>query len=262
LKTGFISPQFHVVFDDLFESVFSFGPDDQVITAICEDLYNTNREVYATDEYDAHDNLVYKPPPLEEVWLDADGREHHKLELRQQRKRNDDLMRLRDMEIADMAPTPATQGGPVPGVPFGDGALISDDDDSFISADTESEGDFGVGVGGNADNDDDVGPEVNIPNEGAPGPDNFATDGEGCRCSTRAKTPVKRFVPGAHTLKSYPEFVWKSTPDGKLERFNLWSYRQGLTKLAKLNRDVFTLTLGGRQIPPQALILSKKPTIP
>ncbi len=49
-------------------------------------------------------------------------------------------MRLQDMEIADMAPTPATQGGPVPGVPISDGALISDDDDddSFISNDTES----------------------------------------------------------------------------------------------------------------------------
>ncbi len=258
LKTGFISPQFHVVFDDLFESVFSSGPDDQVITAICEDLYNTSREVYATDEYDAHDNLVYKPPPLDEVWLDEDGREQHKQELRQQRKRNDDLMRLRDMEIADMAPTPATQGGPVPGVPFGDGALISDDDDSFISADTDSEGDVGVGVGGNADNDDDVGPEVNIPNEGAPRPENFATDGEGRRRSTRAKTPVERFVPGAHTLKSYPEFVWKSTPNGKLERFNLWSYRQGFSKLAKLNRDIFTLTLGSRLVPARAVVLSKK----
>ena len=33
------------------------------------------------------------------------------------------------MEIEDMAPTPATQGGPVPGGPAGDGALISDDND-------------------------------------------------------------------------------------------------------------------------------------
>ena len=29
-------------------------------------------------------------------------------------------------------------------------------------------------------------------------------------------------------------------------------------KLAKLNRDIFTLTLGSRQIPARALILSKK----
>ena len=44
----------------------------------------------------------------------------------------------------DMAPTPATQGGPVPGVPVPDGALNSDDNNSFISLDTESEGDFGL----------------------------------------------------------------------------------------------------------------------
>jgi hypothetical protein len=91
LKTGFVSPQYHVVFDDLFESVFSSGPNDAVVDAICEDLYKTSRDAYATDEYDAHDNLVYKPPPLDEVWLDAEGREQSKIELRQQRKRNDEL---------------------------------------------------------------------------------------------------------------------------------------------------------------------------
>jgi len=42
----------------------------------------------------------------------------------------------------DMAPTPATQGGPVPGVPVPDGALNSDNNNSFISLDAESEGDF------------------------------------------------------------------------------------------------------------------------
>ena len=44
----------------------------------------------------------------------------------------------------------------------------------------------------------------------------------------------------------------------RLERFNLWTYQQSLTKLAKLNRDIFTLTLGPRLIPARALILSKK----
>ncbi len=97
LKTGFISPQYHVVFDDLFESVFSSGPNDVVVDAICEDLYRTSCEVYAIDEYDAHDNLVYKPPPLDEVWLDAEGREQSKIQLRQQRKRNEELMRNREV---------------------------------------------------------------------------------------------------------------------------------------------------------------------
>ena len=74
---------------------------------------------------------------------------------------NEELMRNQKVEFVDMAPTPATQGGPVPGGPIPDGALISDDDDSFISIDTESEGDFGGGD--NADY-DDGGPGVNILN--------------------------------------------------------------------------------------------------
>ncbi len=40
---------------------------------ICEELFTTSCEVYATDEYDAEENLVYRPPPLDEVWLDDEG---------------------------------------------------------------------------------------------------------------------------------------------------------------------------------------------
>jgi hypothetical protein len=54
------------------------------------------------------------------------------------------LMCNREVDIVDMALTPATQGGPVPNFPVSDGALISDNGDSFISIDTESEGDFGL----------------------------------------------------------------------------------------------------------------------
>ena len=67
-----------------------------------------------------------------------------------------------------------------------------------------------------------------------------------------------RLVPDANNIKSYPQIVWKSDADGKLECFNLWSYPQSLTKLAKLNRDIFTLSFGPRLVPARALILSKK----
>jgi hypothetical protein len=149
-------------------------------------------------------------------------------------------MRNREVTTKDMVPTPASQGGHVPDIPLPDGTLIFDDDDSFIS-NTESVGGFD---GANAD---DNGSEGAIPNEGAQGP-NFAIDGEGQRRSTQRRDPIERLVSGANNIQGY----------GSLERFNLWTFRQGLTKLAKLNRDVFTLTLGSRQIPPQALILSKK----
>jgi hypothetical protein len=181
---GYVSPQFHVVFDDLFETVFSSGADDALVDSICKNSYGTSCEIYATDEYDAHDNLVYKPPPLDEVWLDAEGRQQSKIELRKQHKRNEEMMCNREVATKDMVPTPAIQGGHVPNIPLPDGALISDDDDSFIS-DTESEGGFGRA------NADDNGSEGAIPNEGAQGP-NFAIDGEGCHRSTQRRDPIER----------------------------------------------------------------------
>ena len=100
-----------------------------------------------------------------------------------------------------MVPTPITQGGHVPDIPLPDGALISDDDDdSFISSDTESEGGFGDA------NANDNGSDGAIPNEGAQGP-NFAVDGEGRRRSTRQVDPIHRLVPGANNIQGYPETV-------------------------------------------------------
>ena len=40
LTTGYISPQFHVVFDDLFETVNRTGVDDQVVESICKGLFS------------------------------------------------------------------------------------------------------------------------------------------------------------------------------------------------------------------------------
>ncbi len=101
---------------------------------------------------------------------------------------------MRNCEVAtkDMVPTTATQGGHVPDIPLPDGALISDDDDSFIS-NTESEGGFG---GADAD---DNGSKGAIPNEGAQGP-NFANDGEGRRRSTQRCDPIQRLVLGANNI--------------------------------------------------------------
>ena len=86
LGTGYVSPKYYVVFDDLLVTVFSSGANDALADSICENLYGTSCEVYATDEYDANNNLVYKPPPLDEVWLDAEGCKQSKIEIRQQRK--------------------------------------------------------------------------------------------------------------------------------------------------------------------------------
>ena len=72
--------------------------------------------------------------------------------------------------------------------------MISDDDDSFISSDTESQGGFGVA------NADDDGSNGAIPNEGSQRP-NFAVDGEGCCRSAQRNDPIDRLAPGANNIQ-------------------------------------------------------------
>jgi len=50
LSTGFVSPQYHVVFDDLFQTVFSSGDNYALLDAICNDLLDYNLNIYAEDE--------------------------------------------------------------------------------------------------------------------------------------------------------------------------------------------------------------------
>ena len=47
LSTGYISPQFHFVFDDLFQMVIFTRDDDSVFNAICNDIFELNRDWYA-----------------------------------------------------------------------------------------------------------------------------------------------------------------------------------------------------------------------
>eukprot|EP00804_Cyclotella_cryptica_P014513 CCRYP_004809-RB/>CCRYP_004809-RB protein AED:0.52 eAED:0.36 QI:0/0/0/1/0/0/2/0/183 len=39
LATGFVSPQYHVVFDDLLQTVFSSGDNDALVNSICNNLF-------------------------------------------------------------------------------------------------------------------------------------------------------------------------------------------------------------------------------
>ncbi len=59
LTTGYISPQFHVVFDDLFETVNCTGVDDRVVESICKGLFQRNRELYAEDKLDEAGKIIY-----------------------------------------------------------------------------------------------------------------------------------------------------------------------------------------------------------
>jgi hypothetical protein len=92
LSTGCVSPQFDVVFDDLFETVICNGDNDAVVISIGNDLFNQNHELYVENKFDADDFLIYKPPPLHEVWLNEAGCCQGKEDLLRQCCQNKDLI--------------------------------------------------------------------------------------------------------------------------------------------------------------------------
>jgi hypothetical protein len=46
ILTGHVSPQFHVIFDDLFETVIQDGDNDPIVNSICNGLFERNQELY------------------------------------------------------------------------------------------------------------------------------------------------------------------------------------------------------------------------
>ena len=99
-SNGHVSPQYHVVFDDLFQTVFSSGENDAVVDAISNLLWDNNRELYVEQEFDENGNLIYQPPPLDEVWLSEPERRERKDRLRKQRVRHSE----REKRIVDAIP--------------------------------------------------------------------------------------------------------------------------------------------------------------
>ncbi len=154
LTTGYISPQFHVIFDGLFEIVNCIGVDDCVVESICNGLFQRNRELYAEDKLDEAGNIIYRPPPLHEVWLDEAGCRQGKKDRTRQRHQNEDLMRDRNRAVTKSIPPPVVtdvdDAGEVPGVaPISDNCSV---DSLLFSRASEAEGD----IWGNNNYDDDA----------------------------------------------------------------------------------------------------------
>ena len=84
LHTGYVSPQYHVVFDDKFETVFNDGKSSAELDKICDELFVSSRECFVEDEYDEDEMLVYRPPPLDEVWLSEPERRERRKSLEEQ----------------------------------------------------------------------------------------------------------------------------------------------------------------------------------
>ena len=110
LKTGHVSPQYHIVSDDLFETVFGDRETDEAVDLICQGLFENNRDLFAEPEYDADGELVYEPPPLETVWLDEEDFRERKERLIAQRRRRqlrEQLREERSRDLLQKIPAPA-----------------------------------------------------------------------------------------------------------------------------------------------------------
>ena len=107
LGTGFISPQYHCVFDNLFETVFGNQKlPGAVYDALCNLLWENSRDLYAEEEFDDDGMLVYEPPPLDTVWLDEPARRERKVKLRQQRDRTQQRELDKQIQLQPDKPPP------------------------------------------------------------------------------------------------------------------------------------------------------------
>ncbi|KAL7474366.1 hypothetical protein ACHAW6_000339 [Cyclotella cf. meneghiniana] len=64
LHTGHVSLQYHVVFNDKFETVFHDGKTSEEPDEICTELFVNSREHFIEDEYDEDRLLIYRLTPL------------------------------------------------------------------------------------------------------------------------------------------------------------------------------------------------------
>ena len=54
---------------------------------ICNDLIDLNRDWYTKYEHDDNGKIIYRPTPLEDVWIDDQGHRNHRHELENQHRR-------------------------------------------------------------------------------------------------------------------------------------------------------------------------------
>jgi hypothetical protein len=160
-------------------------------------------------------------------------------------------MRARHQETCERAcPTPCLPTPITDEVP--NSVTISDNDSmdsSVYSQHSEPEGEF---------RDDDDG-FVHIP-QPLPAP-NIVNEKAGSNIIPEGDDPVNApegaaIPPGGHACQC-PPAKWICGADGKMERVNLSELKQQKA-MGKLNRDIFALTFGTRQIPPYAQTTSKK----
>lgn len=157
LNTGYISPVFDVLFDDKFTTIFCSKYDKHTVDDKLEELLPTDYESYGHEERGDDGKLVYRSPPLDEVWLTADEIRDRRAEIKAQKSSEAQREAFKPVsgpraepEIISLHPRKPNHSPDANMIPddSDDDSVDSVSGDSSPQADSESEGEFGDGGDG------------------------------------------------------------------------------------------------------------------
>ncbi len=133
----------------IIHTVYGDAEGNLITDAICDLLWENDRELYAEDKYGPDGSLIYTPPPLDKVCLDDEGLCEHCEQLLDQCRWVEHQTRIKKQAF----PIPQTDDapGPAPHDPIisEDTSVSNDDDNPDDSSLFDSpilfkpEGDFG-----------------------------------------------------------------------------------------------------------------------
>ena len=88
LTTNYVSPQYHLVYDDLFQTIFNDTKlVDSTVGTVFDELFENERDWYSKIETDKSGTILHEPPPLEDVWLSEPEHETAKTWFMNERRR-------------------------------------------------------------------------------------------------------------------------------------------------------------------------------
>lgn len=80
LTPNYVSPQYHLISDNLFQTIFNNKPvAETTAAAIFDNIFDTARDWYGEEDFDGKGKIIYHPPDLEDVWLSEEERCKKKL---------------------------------------------------------------------------------------------------------------------------------------------------------------------------------------
>ena len=218
VNTGMISAQYHVVYDDKFETVF--GISDASDETLCDKVQQIwgklfrlgdSRDFYIEPEFDPVSNeLVYDVPPLDEVWLTEEELREREDRMQGQLRR-DRLRRERYkkefLPAVPEPPPPQVRRTPLEGrrptVRFqddGDSNIMDVPAESVSPSSSEGDGKIGVQLGNQKESSDGLDRKADVGKDGV----DIRSRLRKTRSSWKSKNQALSFWKSkTHTLSSF-----------------------------------------------------------